>query len=237
MQSIGLIGGLSWESTALYYQVINREISRRLGGLNSAAITIHSLNFERLAGLQKNNDWEAMGKIMGEAGRALADGGAQCVLIASNTMHRVAQTVKTESKLPLIHIADSLAEAVLKTKVRKVALLGTRMTMEEPFYADRLAQYGIECVIPTVGERAQIHQIIFGELFLGLIKPDSKRLLTDIVDRMAGEGAQGVVLGCTELPMILSANDSPIAVFDTTTLHAMAAVEFSLSSKLPIVPK
>lgn len=241
LRSIGLIGGLSWESTALYYQAINREVGRRLGGLRSAAITVHSLDFEPISALQKAGDWQAMAHLMADAGCRLADGGAQCVLIGSNTMHRVADEVASaihrRAGLPLLHIADTLAAAVLATPVRKVGLMGTRMTMELPFYAAHLARHGIECVVPDEAQRAEIHRIIFGELFLGQVRPQSQAALRRIVDALAARGAEGVVLGCTELPMILRSEDSPVPLFDTTMLHALAAVDFSLTGTLPLAPR
>ena len=233
MRPIGLIGGLSWESTTLYYQIINREVGRRLGKLHSAAITIHSLDFERISGLQKAGDWDTMSEIMGSAARDLAAGGVKCVLIGSNTMHRVASTVEQGAGVPLVHIADATAEAILATPARKVGLMGTRMTMEQPFYVDHLAGHGIECIVPDEAQRIEIHRIIFGELFLGEIKPASRRALADIIASLVERGAEGIVLGCTELPLIVTAEDSAVALFDTTTLHALAAVEYSLGGRLP----
>lgn len=235
LRSIGLIGGLSWESTTLYYQTINREVGRRLGGLRSASITIHSLDFEPISALQKAGDWDAMARLMGRAGRRLADGGAQCVLIGSNTMHRVADAVQAEAGIPLLHIADALAAAVLATPVRTVGLLGTRMTMELPFYVEHLARHGIRCITPDEAQREAVHRIIFGELFLGQVRPESRARLAGIVDDLVQRGAEGMVLGCTELPMILRPEDSPVPLFDTTRLHALAAVDFSLQGVAPAV--
>lgn len=233
MQSIGLIGGLSWESTALYYQIINREVGRRLGRLHSAKITIHSVDFEQISGLQKAGDWPTMGAILGDAGRDLAAGGAACVLIGSNTMHRVADEVEARSGLPLVHIADATAQAILRTRARTVGLMGTRMTMEQTFYVERLAAHGIDCIVPDEAARAEIHRIIFGELFLGEFKPASRRVLADTMAGLVARGAQGIVLGCTELPLIVRAEDTAVPLFDTTALHALAAVEYSLHGTLP----
>ncbi|WP_417069188.1 aspartate/glutamate racemase family protein [Niveibacterium terrae] len=229
MKSIGLIGGMSWESTVMYYQVINREVGRRLGGLRSAPLAMLSVDFEEIASRQKQGDWEGMAAMLSAAARSLVRAGADCVLIGTNTMHKVAPEVQASVDVPLLHIADVTADAIVKAGCRTVGLMGTRFTMEQGFYVERLNSKGVECVIPDEAQRAEIHRIIFDELCRGIFKDSSRAALKVIVADLAARGAQGVVLGCTELPLILSADDVEIPVFDTTTLHALAAVEFALN--------
>lgn len=229
MKSIGLIGGMSWESTVMYYQVINREVGRRLGGLRSAPLAMLSVDFEEIASRQKLGDWDGMAAMLSDAARSLVRAGADCVLIGTNTMHKVAPEVQASVDVPLLHIADVTADAIVKAGCKTVGLMGTRFTMEQSFYVDRLNSKGVDCVIPDEAQRAEIHRIIFDELCKGVFKDSSRAALKAIVADLAARGAQGVVLGCTELPLILSADDVEISVFDTTTLHALAAVEFALN--------
>lgn len=229
MKSIGLIGGMSWESSVMYYQVINREVARRLGGLRSAPLAMISVDFEEIASRQKRGDWEGMAAMLSDAARSLVRAGADCVLIGTNTMHKVAPEVQAAVDVPLLHIADVTADAIVKAGSRTVGLMGTRFTMEQDFYVERLRNKGVECVIPDEAQRAEIHRIIFDELCKGVFKDSSRAALKAIVADLAARGAQGVVLGCTELPLILSAADVEIPVFDTTTLHALSAVEFALN--------
>ena len=229
MKKIGLIGGMSWESTALYYQHINREVARRLGGLHSAPLQLISLNFQEIADLQKEGDWERMTEIFQTAARQLAHSGAEAVLICTNTMHRIAPQVQAATALPLLHIADATADAVLAAGMHKVGLLGTRFTMEQAFMRDRLAARGIECVVPDEPGRAEVHRVIFEELCKGVVMERSRQNLIALVRQLAAQGAQGVILGCTELTMILQPDDGGVTSFDTTALHAMAAVDFCLS--------
>ena len=229
MKTIGLIGGMSWESTALYYQTINREVQRRLGGLHSAPFHLISLDFEDIAARQRVQDWDGMSRILTEAAQRLEQGGADCVLIGTNTMHRLAPEVQSAIGVPLLHIAEVTAQAILGQGLGKVGLLGTRFTMEQPFYIERLAERGIECVVPDERARAEVHRIIFEELCKGRIDAASRRALQEICAGLAGQGAQGIVLGCTELPLILGRDDVPLPTFDTTALHALAAVDFALA--------
>lgn len=233
MKTIGLIGGMSWESTVLYYQVINREVSRRLGGLHSACCNLVSLDFEDIATRQRAGDWDGMARTLSHAARQLEAGGADCVLIGTNTMHLVAPTVQGAIGVPLLHIADVTAQAIRSQGLRKVGLLGTRITMEQPFYRERLAAHGIACVVPDEAGRAEVHRIIFDELCKGHFNPVSRQALQVICAELAERGAEGVVLGCTELPLILCDDDVPLPLFDTTTLHACAAVDFALSVAEP----
>jgi aspartate racemase len=229
MKTIGLIGGMSWESTTLYYQLINREVAKRMGGLRSAKLNLVSLDFADIAQRQREGDWDGMAGILCEAARHLSATGAQCLLIGTNTMHLLAEQVQAATDVPLIHIAEVTADAILAQGLHTVALLGTRFTMEQPFYVAHLARRGISCVVPEEAERAEIHRIIFEELCLGLISESSRAWLTECIAGLKARGAQGVVLGCTELPLIVRPADSALPTFDTTALHALAAVEFSLA--------
>lgn len=228
MRCVGLIGGMSWESTTLYYQVMNREVARRLGGLHSARVLLMSLDFADIAQRQREGDWPGMATSLADAAKRLEQAGADCVLIGTNTMHKVADEVQRAIDVPLLHIADVTAQAIRAQGVQRVALLGTRFTMEQPFYRDRLAQMGVDVLTPDEAGRAEVHRIIFEELCLGVCTPESRIRLQRLCDSLVAQGAQGVVLGCTELPLILQASDVPVPLFDTTTLHALAAVDFAL---------
>jgi aspartate racemase len=232
VKTIGLIGGMSWESTALYYQIVNRETARRLGGLNSASMNVVSLNFADIAERQRNDDWQGMGDILIDAARHLENAGADCVLIGTNTMHKLAPEVEAAISVPLLHIADVTAAAILAQGIKSVGLLGTRFTMEQPFYVDRLASHGVECVVPTASQRIEVHRIIFEELCKGEISDTSRQTLQTICVDLFTRGAQGIVLGCTELPMIIKNSDVALPLFDTTTLHALAAVDFALGGNI-----
>lgn len=229
MKTIGLIGGMSWESTTLYYQLINREVARRLGGLSSARLNLVSLDFQDIAQRQRAGDWSGMADILRQAARRLQETGAQCLLIGTNTMHKLAAEVQAASDVPLLHIADVTADAILAQGLDAVGLMGTRFTMEQDFYVERLASRGIRCVIPDEAERIEIHRIIFEELCQGQLPPASRAWLSACIESLKARGAQGVVLGCTELPLIVGPEDSCLPTFDTTALHAMAAVNFALA--------
>ena len=230
MRTIGLIGGMSWESTSLYYQIINREVGRRLGGLHSAPFQLVSLNFEDIASRQRAGDWSGMSAILVDAARKLERSGADCVLIGTNTMHKLAPDVDAAVDVPLLHIADATAKAVLDAGLNKIGLLGTRFTMEQPFYRTHLAGHGIDCVVPSEEERAEVHRIIFEELCKGQFNDSSRGALQEICKGLAERGAQGIVLGCTELCLIISESDLCMPCFDTTSLHALAAVDFALAA-------
>ena len=229
MKTIGLIGGMSWESTTLYYQIINREVARRRGGLSSARLNMVSLDFQDIAQRQREGDWAGMAGILAGAAKHLQATGAECVLIGTNTMHKVAPEVQAATGVPLLHIADVTADAIIRAGLGTVGLMGTRFTMEQPFYVERLAERGITCVVPTEAQRAEIHRIIFEELCQGRVLDASRQWLQTCMADLQARGAQGVVLGCTELPLILRPGDSALPMFDTTALHAMAAVEFALA--------
>lgn len=228
MKTIGLIGGMSWESTALYYQIVNRETARRLGGLHSAPMNVISLDFADIAARQRIDDWLGMGEILVDAARRLESAGADCVLIGTNTMHKLAPEIEAAIGVPLLHIADVTAAAILATGITRVGLLGTKFTMEQPFYVDRLVSHGVECLVPSASARIEVHRIIFEELCKGEISDTSRQTLQTICVDLFTRGAAGIVLGCTELPMLLSNADIALPLFDTTTLHALAAVDFAL---------
>lgn len=228
LKTIGLIGGMSWESTTLYYQVINREVARRMGGLHSARIHVASLNFAEIAAMQKAGQWDEMAELLADTARKLENAGADCILIGTNTMHKVAPQVQDAIRMPLLHIADAAASAIHAQGLRKVSLLGTRFTMEQPFYAEHLARHGIETLIPEETDRAEVHRIIFEELCQGKILDTSRHTLLRIAENLAEQGAEGLILGCTELPLLVDQQHCTLPLFDTTTLHAIAAVDFAL---------
>jgi len=229
LKTIGLIGGMSWESTTLYYQIINREVARRRGGLSSAKLNLVSLDFQDIALRQRQGDWPGMAAILAGAAQQLQSTGADCVLIGTNTMHKVAPEVQAATDVPLLHIADVTADAIIRTGLGTVGLMGTSFTMEQPFYVERLAERGIACVVPNQRQREEIHRIIFEELCQGKVLDTSRKWLQLCIADLQARGAQGVVLGCTELPLILRPGDSAVPMFDTTSLHAMAAVDFALA--------
>jgi aspartate racemase len=224
---------MSWESTALYYQTINREVSLRLGGLRSAPFHLISLDFEEIVVRQRAQDWEGMSKILAQAACKLEVGGADCVLIGTNTMHRIAPEVQSVIGVPLIHIAEVTARAIVAKGLKRVGLLGTRFTMEQSFYTDHLAEFGIECIVPSEAARAEVHRIIFEELCKGEFREESRRAFQEICTELGSRGAEAIVLGCTEIPLILGSEDIPLPIFDTTRLHALAAVDFALAGHSP----
>ena len=228
-QSLGIIGGMSWESTQTYYQLINQGVKAKLGGLHSADLLIHSLDFAPIASLQAQNDWASMAAILIDSGLCLKRAGAEGLLIATNTMHKVADKVQAATDLPLIHIADATAKAITNQHLTNIALLGTNFTMTEDFYKQRLIEAGLTVMIPEEQDRDDIHRIIYEELCQGEVKDNSRQRYVDIIEKLAKEGAEGVILGCTEIGLLIKQSGSPIPVFDTTAIHAAAAVEFLLS--------
>ena len=229
MKVIGLIGGMSWESTAEYYRIINETVKERLGGLCSAKILLYSLNFAEIERLQREEKWAEATEVMCDAARRVERGGADCLLICTNTMHKMASEVEGAVNIPLLHIADATAREIKKRKIERVVLLGTKFTMEEDFYKGRLAdKYILDVIIPSVEDRNIINQVIYHELCLGKIREESKKQFGRIIERLAAVGAEGVILGCTEISLLIKQQDSPVALFDTTAIHARAAVDFAL---------
>lgn len=231
MKTIGLIGGMSWESSIEYYRIINETVRDKLGGLHSARSVMYSLDFADIETLQHQNRWEEATQLMIEAARHVQNGGADFVLICTNTMHKMAEDVQKNIDIPLIHIADATAQAIKNKGLTKIGLLGTRFTMEEKFYKGRLeSKHGLTVLIPNEDDREIIHRIIYDELCLGEIEPSSKEVYIAIIDKLIQNGAQGIILGCTEISLLVGESDSPVPVFDTTLIHAVSAVEYALSS-------
>ena len=236
MKTIGLIGGMSWESTATYYRYINQAVRARLGGLASARVILNSLDFSTVVALQKADRWDDAGVLLGDAGAGLARAGADCVLICTNTMHLVAGKVASMSGVPLIDIIDETA-AVLKASGRKrPLLLATRYTMEHGFYCDRMAAHGISVEVPGAADRAAVHEIIFNELCQGIVSDASRKRLEEIVEAAAGRGADSVILGCTEIQLLLKTDGLALPGYDSTFIHADAAVRFALSGQVDCRP-
>ena len=229
MRRLGLIGGMTWHSTVDYYRLINAGVQARLGGVHSADLVLLSVDFEPVEEMQGRGDWAGMGKLMGEWARRLEAAGADGLVICTNTMHRLAESVAGAVSVPLIHIADATAGAIKDKGIRTIGLLGTRFTMEMDFYRGRLEKtHGLQVLIPDEPGRTTIHDIIYRELAHGDIREDSRRAYVSVIEGLIRRGAEGVVLGCTEIPLLIKAKDSPIPVFDTTALHAAAAVDFAL---------
>lgn len=229
MRTIGLIGGMSVESTVPYYQQINRHVGERLGGLHSAPLLLYSVDFATIAALQAADDWDRAGAVLAGCARTLRDAGAEALVLCTNTMHKVAPAIEAAVDIPFLHIVDITAAAVCDAGIDHVALLGTRFTMEQAFYRERLQSHGLTVMVPDAADRECIHRVIFEELCRGSIEPASRRAYGEIVGRLAQRGAQAVILGCTEIGLLLSRDDSPLPLFDTTALHARAAAEFVLA--------
>jgi aspartate racemase len=231
MKTIGLIGGMSWASTALYYRLLNREVMHRLGGLHSARVLLESLDFAEVVAGQKVGAWSTLADLLAESARTLERAGADVILIGTNTMHRVADAVQAAVSIPLLHIGDVTANAIRAASCERVALLGTRYTMEQPFYVGHLAERGVASIVPDADDRDEVHRAIFEELCRGEVRAETCRRLRSIARRQLARGAQGVVLGCTELSLALSHADLPgVTLFDTTELHARAAVDVALAA-------
>lgn len=229
MKIIGLIGGMSWESTAHYYAALNRGAKQRLGGRHSAKQLLYSIDFDELATLQHADRWDEANAMMVEGAKSLERGGADCILICANTMHIAADEVEAAVNIPLLHVIDVTGAAILNSGVQRVGMLGTAFTMEMPFYRDRLREkFGFEVLIPSATDRAVTHGIIFDELVHGVVAPKSKENLRKVIERLAAKGAEAIILGCTELMMIIEPSDSAVPLFDTTTLHCEAALDFAI---------
>ncbi len=230
MRTIGMIGGMSWESSQLYYRIINETVRDRLGGLHSAKSILYSVDFADIEALQHAGRWDAAESILIQAARALVRAGADLLLICTNTMHKLADPVAASVTVPLLHIADPTAEAVLAAGVHTVALLGTRFTMEEDFYRKRLEdRYGLRVLIPDAAHRQIVHDVIYKELCLGRVREPSRQAFGRIIDALVECGARGVILGCTEIGLLVRAGDCPVQFFDTTRIHAEAAVDAALT--------
>lgn len=229
MKTLGLMGGMSWESTVPYYRLINEGIKARLGGLHSARLVLYSVDFAEIEQLQSAGRWPEAGQVLAQAAQALQAAGAQGLMLCTNTMHKVADAISSAVDLPLIHIADATAQAVQSAGLQRVGLLGTRFTMEQDFYKARLQKtFGLEVLVPDPAGRDEVHRIIYQELCLGQVHVASRDVYRRVMDDLTAQGAQGIILGCTEIGLLVNANDSPVPLFDTTALHAQAAVDWML---------
>jgi aspartate racemase len=229
MKRIGLIGGMTWESTEIYYRLINRAVQQRLGGMHSADILMHSLDFTEPERLARTAQWDALAKLFIGVGHSLQDGGAEMLLLCANTAHRVAEQVQRALSIPLVHICDCTAQKLKIDGLKRVVLLGTAYTMEEDFFKDRLRASGIDVFVPNTADRATIHRVIFEEIILGKLIEPSRQAYRDIIQRQVENGAEAVILGCTEIPLLIKQPDSPVPLCDTTEIHALAAVDLALA--------
>jgi aspartate racemase len=226
---MGLIGGMSWESSIEYYRIVNERVKEKLGGLHSAKCLMYSVDFADVEVLQHEGRWAEAARMLVEAGKNLENGGADFIVLCTNTMHKVADPIVTHVKIPLLHIADATARRVVESGIQKIGLLGTRFTMEEEFYKGRLSQqYDLTVSVPNVEEREIVHRVIYDELVLGKIEKSSRAQYVDIIERMVRQGAEGIILGCTEIGLLVRPEDSGVPLFDTTRIHAEAAVDYAL---------
>ena len=231
MKTIGLIGGMSWESSLEYYRIINETVRERLGGLHSAKSVMYSVDFAEIEALQHQGRWDRATQLMIAAAQHVESGGADFVIICTNTMHKMADEVEHQIRIPLLHIVDATAAQISAQGLTRVGLLGTRFTMEAEFYKGRLAdRHGVEVLVPGDGDRDVVHRVIYDELCQGQIREPSKQQYVRIMERLAETGAEGIILGCTEIPLLVADEDSPVPLFDTTTIHARAAVSYALES-------
>lgn len=232
MKTIGLLGGMSWESTVEYYRLLNETVKAELGGLHSAKILMYSVDFEELVELKHQGDWGKIGHILGKAAAQLEGAGADCVLLATNTMHKVADAITMSTTVPLLHIADATADDIKTQGIQRIGLLGTRFTMEEPFYKDRLIyQHGLAVQVPTSEERSFIHDVIYDELCLGKINKASRDRFRQIIQNLIDAGAEAIILGCTEIMLLVKPEDSRVPLFDTTKIHAKAAAHWAITAE------
>lgn len=230
MKTIGLLGGMSWQSTVSYYRIINAAVNARLGGLHAARIVLYSVDFEQIECLQQAGDWDEAGRVLATAARALETAGAEFLVICTNTMHKVAPLIEQALGIPILHIADATAAVIKQAGLNTVALLGTRFTMEEDFYRSRLVEkHGLTVLVPSADERDSVHRIIYDELCGGKVLDASRQVYRTIIAGLNDRGAEGIILGCTEISMLIGAQDSPVPVFDTAEIHARQAVEWALA--------
>ncbi|RXZ01697.1 aspartate/glutamate racemase family protein [Fictibacillus sp. S7] len=228
MKVIGLIGGMSWESSAEYYRMMNEEIKRRLGGLHSAKCILYSVDFQEIERFQSEGAWQKAGEVLSNAARSLEKGGADFIVICTNTMHKVIDAIQASVNIPLLHIADATADRIIENGLHSVGLLGTRYTMEQDFYKSRLESKGIQVIVPKETEREMVNRVIYEELCLGNIRQDAKDEYKKVIQGLIESGAQGIILGCTEIGLLIKPEDSSVPLFDTTNIHALEAVNFSL---------
>ena len=228
MKTIGLIGGMSWESSHEYYRIINETVKELLGGLHSAKCLMYSFDFEEIESLQHQGKWLDLEQLVIEVAQRLETGGADLIVICTNTVHKVADEVQKNINIPLLHIVDATAEKISQKGLKKIGLLGTKFTMEEEFYKGKLSEYGFEVLIPEEEERQILHDVIYNELVVGNLKQSSKKQFLNIIQKLKNKGAEGIILGCTEIPLLIKQEDVDIPLFDTTTIHARSAVKYAL---------
>jgi aspartate racemase len=229
VKTIGLLGGMSWESSALYYRLLNEAVRERLGGLHSARCVLLSVDFAEIERLQASGDWTRAGELLAADARSLQAAGADVVVLCTNTMHAVADAVTAVLDVPFLHIGDSTAEAVTGAGLDRIGVLGTRYTMEQPFLVDRLSAAGLEVLVPGESDRALVHRVIYEELVLGVVREESRRAYREVIGRLVARGAQGVVLGCTEIELLIGPDDVDVPIFPTTALHVAAATRAALA--------
>lgn len=230
MKTIGLIGGMSWESTAIYYRLLNQAIARRLGGLHSAQVILFSVDFHEIELCQNSGAWDEAGSRLRDVAQALERGGAEFLVLCTNTMHKVADAITAGVGIPLLHIGDATANAIKRSGARTIGLLGTRFTMDQEFYRSRLENHGLSVILPSPEDRQLVNRVIYEELCLGNVHDESRREYQRIIAKMVDSGAEGIILGCTEIGMLIGAEDSPVPTFDTTEIHAEAAADYALQS-------
>ena len=228
LKTIGLIGGMSWESTVTYYKIINETVKERLGGLHSAKCILYSVDFQEIEECQANGNWEKSGEILGEAAYNLEKAGADFIVICTNTMHKVVNQIKEKISIPILHIAEMTAEKILEKGLKNIALLGTKYTMEQDFYKSKLIEKGINVIIPDKNDIEIINEVIYDELCLGTINSDSKKKFLEIVDKLRNKGAEGIILGCTEIGLLIKNEDTDVPLFDTAIIHAEQAAIYSI---------
>jgi aspartate racemase len=228
MRTLGLLGGMSWESTLPYYRIVNERVRERLGGLHSAKLFLCSVDFAEIEHLQHTGDWDAAGRLLADAAQALERAGCDALVICTNTMHRVLDAIEAAIRIPVLHIADATAQRVREQGVVAVGLLGTRFTMEQDFYRGRLERNALDVSVPDAEQRAQVHRIIYDELCQGVIREESRKQVRDIMQSLVAKGAEGVILGCTEIGLLVGAADTSVPLFDTTRIHAEYAADWAL---------
>ncbi len=228
LKTIGLIGGMSWESTVTYYKIINETVKEKLGGLHSAKCILYSVDFQEIEECQANGNWEKSGEILGEAAYNLEKAGADFIVICTNTMHKVVNQIKEKISIPILHIAEMTAEKILEKGLKNIALLGTKYTMEQDFYKSKLIEKGINVIIPDKNDIEIINEVIYDELCLGIINSNSKKKFLEIVDKLRSKGAEGIILGCTEIGLLIKNEDTDVPLFDTAIIHAEQAAIYSI---------
>ncbi|MEK5486251.1 MULTISPECIES: aspartate/glutamate racemase family protein [Lysinibacillus] len=232
MKTIGLIGGMSWESSAAYYRLMNEQVKQRLGGLHSAKCILYSVDFQQIEHFQAKGEWDKAGNVLAQAAQSLERAGADFVIICTNTMHKVIDIIEAAITIPILHIADATARQIKEADLQKIALLGTKYTMEQAFYKARVEGFGIEVIVPDSHERMEVNRIIYEELCLGIIKQDAKSYYIQVVEELVQAGAQGVILGCTEIGLLIQQEDISVPVFDTAAIHAQTAVSMAIQEEL-----